>query len=87
MFVPLATESYGRHGVRAMQFLSKLGDIVASKGGSKREFVRCARTELSVGLARGQARMYSKTLHNVARASGDNFLHGHEAVISGHASE
>ena len=87
VLVPLATETYGRHGSQAMRFLSRLGDIVASKGGSKREFVRCARTELSVALARGNARMYNRTLFNVVRASGDAFLHGYECVVSGHACD
>ena len=85
VLVPLATETYGRHGRHAMRFLSQLGDIVSGKGGSKREFVRCARSELSVALVRGNARMYNRTLFNVVRASGDAFLHGYECVVSGHA--
>ena len=87
VLVPLATETYGRHGSHAMRFLSRLGDIVAGKGGSKREFVRCARAELSVALVRGNARMYNRTLFNVVRASGDVFMHGFECVVSGHACD
>jgi len=85
--VPLATESYGRHGQRAMQFLSKLGNVVASNGGSKSLFVRTARTELSVALAWGVTAMYNQTLFNVVRAAGNAFLHGHECVVSDHCDE
>lgn len=86
-FVPLATESYGRHGAQAMSFLSEVGNVVARAGGSKSAFVRAARVELSVALARGNARMYYKTLTNVVRASGDAFLPGSECVFSGHTEE
>jgi hypothetical protein len=70
-FVPLACESYGRLGKEASLFISALGDTVESSGrGSKAAFVRNVRTELSVALCRGNARMYYATLGRVAQRVG-----------------
>ena len=50
VFVPLAIESFGRHGKQAMRFLSETGDMVAQGGWSKRTFMRQIRAELSCAL-------------------------------------
>ena len=87
VFVPLAIESFGRHGKQAMRFLSELGDMVAQGGGSKRAFVRQFRTELSCALVRGNARMYAHALTNVVRASGGAFQAGYDVPVSGPCCE
>ena len=78
-FVPLACESYGRLGAAATRFLGELGDVVEASGrGSKAIFMRNVRTEISVALCRGNARMYYSTLSMVAQRVGRGFQPGCE---------
>ena len=67
-------ESFGRLGREAARFLSELGDAAAARGRVvKADFVRFAREELSCALCRGNARLYSRSLHELARVVGRVF--------------
>jgi hypothetical protein len=86
-FVPLAMESYGRHGSEAVKLMNEMGEAVAQRGGCKSVFMRAFRTELSCALTRGLGRMYSVTEANVIRAAGGHFQPPQVVVISDHCEE
>ena len=70
-FIPLSTESFGRHGRPAMVFLKKLADYAASTGSVDAEsFVTNSLRELSIGLCRGNAVVYRGGLSALARVTG-----------------
>ena len=81
-FVPFAVESYGRLGASAQSFLKQLGEVAASHGSiSKAAFVRSAYREVSCALQRGLGLMYGRSLFNIARASGRQFLPGLDTPV------
>ena len=70
-FVPLSTESFGRHGRPAMVFLKKLADYAASMGSADAEhFVTNSLRELSIGLCRVNAVVYRGGLVALLRVTG-----------------
>jgi hypothetical protein len=81
-FVPFAVESYGRLGASAQSFLKQLGDVAASRGSiSRAAFVRSAYREVSCALQRGLGLMYGRSLFNIARASGRQFMPGLDVPV------
>ena len=81
-FVPFAVESYGRLGASAQSFLKELGDVAASRGSiSKAAFIRSAYREVSCALQRGLGLMYGRSLFNIARASGRQFMPGLDVPV------
>ena len=76
-FSPLSHETFGRIGKPAMELLNTLA-TTASAGGDviKDGFVNNALRELSIGLCRGNAVMYRRSLQVLARASGRAFMTG-----------
>ena len=81
-FVPIAMESYGRLGVAASRFLSKLGDIAAAEGRvTKAAFVRAAHRRISCAIVRGNARMYSIVADQLVRASVHACVPGDEVAL------
>ena len=81
-FVPFALESFGRLGKDARSFLSLMGDVAAADGRvSKAAFVSTAHRELSCALQRGNGLMYTRSLFNIARAGGRQFLPGCEVPM------
>ena len=76
-FSPLSHETFGRMGKPAMELLNTLA-TTASAGGDviKDGFVTNALRELSIGLCRGNAIMYRRSLQVLARASGRAFMTG-----------
>ena len=81
-FVPFAVETYGRLGASAQSFLKALGDVAASRGTiSKAAFVRSAYREVSCALQRGLGLMYGRSLFNIARASGRQFMPGLDVPV------
>jgi hypothetical protein len=81
-FVPFAVESYGRLGASAQSFLKQLGVVAASRGSvSQAAFVRSAYREVSCALQRGLGLMYGRSLFNVARASGRQFMPGLDVPV------
>ena len=70
-FIPLSTESFGRHGRPAMAFLKKLADYAASSGTvDAADFITNSLRELSVGLCRGNAALYRRGMSAMARVTG-----------------
>jgi hypothetical protein len=81
-FVPFGVESYGQLGASAQTFLKALGDVAASRGTiSKAAFVRSAYREVSCALQRGLGLMYGRSLFNIARASGRQFMPGLDVPV------
>ena len=81
-FVPFAVESYGRLGANASSLLKELGEVAAARGNiSKTAFVRSAYREVSCALQRGNGMMYARSLFNVARASGRQFMPGLDTPV------
>mgnify|MGYP001787467346 CR=1 FL=1 len=81
-FVPFAVESYGRLGTSAQSFLKQLGDVAAARGSiSRAAFVRSAYREVSCALQRGLGLMYGRSLFNIARASGRQFMPGLDVPV------
>ena len=81
-FVPFAVESYGRLGASAQSFLKQLGAVAAADGKiSQAAFVRSAYREVSCALQRGLGRMYGRSLFNIARASGRQFMPGLDVPV------
>ena len=83
-FVPLVTESYGRLGPAAMQFLVTIAKVATERmeGDPERNravFVEGALRELAVCLCRGVGRMYRASLQVRARAAGARWLAGLES--------
>ena len=67
-------ESYGRLGRETSDFLSELGDIVASDGRmSKGAFVRSVQQELSCALCLGNSAMYFQSTFPTVQAVGRPF--------------
>jgi hypothetical protein len=81
-FVPFGVETYGWLGASAQSFLKQLGDVAASRGTvSKAAFVRSAYREVSCALQRGLGLQYGRSLFNLARASGRQFMPGLDAPV------
>jgi hypothetical protein len=81
-FVPFGVETYGWLGASAQSFLKQLGDVAASRGTvSKAAFVRSAYREVSCALQRGLGLQYGRSLFNLARASGKQFMPGLDAPV------
>ena len=81
-FVPFAVESFGRLGQDAQRFINTLGDVAAAGGRvSKSVFVMNAYKDLSCTLQRGNGLMYSRSLFNIARAEGRQFLLGSDVPL------
>jgi hypothetical protein len=81
-FVPFAVESNGRLGASAQSFLKQLGVVAASRGSvSQVAFVRSAYREVSCALQRGLGLMYGRSLFNVARVSGRQFMSGLDVPV------
>ncbi len=81
-FVPFAVESYGRLGASAQSFLKQLGAVAAADGKiSQAAFVRSAYREVSCALQRGLGQMYGRSLFNIARASGRQFMPGLDVPV------
>ncbi len=75
-------ESYGRLGASAQNFLKALGDLAASRGNiSKAAFVRSAYREISCALQKGNGMMYDRSLFQIARASGRQFMPGCDVPV------
>ena len=82
-FVPFAVETYGRLGDDALGFVNALATIAAANGRvSKATFVANALRELSCSLQQGNARMYARSLFEVARAGGRQFMPGCEVPVA-----
>jgi hypothetical protein len=80
--VPFGVETYGCLGDSAQSFLQQLGDVAASRGAiSKAAFVRSAYREVSCALQRGLGLQYGRSLFNIARASGHQFLPGLDVPV------
>ena len=75
-FIPLSMETFGRLGKPAMQLLNTLAETAADGGVSKEGFVTNALHELSIGLCRGNAVLYKRSLTAMARVSGAAFQRG-----------
>lgn len=81
-FVPFGVESYGRLGASAQNFLKAMGDVAAKHGNiSKAAFVRSAYREVSCALQRGLGMQYARSLFNIARASGRQFMPGCDVPV------
>ena len=75
-------ESFGRLGKDAQRFINTLGDVAAAGGRvSKSVFVMNAYKDLSCTLQRGNGLMYSRSLFNIARAEGRQFLLGSDVPL------
>jgi nucleotide-binding universal stress UspA family protein len=76
-FTPFSVETYGRLGKPAMELLNTLA-TAATRGGAdfKGDFVTNALKEISVGLCRGNAILYRRSLYVLARTSGNAFRAG-----------
>jgi hypothetical protein len=82
-FTPLSVETYGRLGKPAMQFLNTLAHSATNAGvRTKGDFVTNALRELSIGLCRGNAILYSRSLYVLARVSGFAFRAGMEVPMA-----
>ena len=76
-FTPLSTESLGRLGKPAMKLLSKLAEAAAAGGVRPKDgFVVNALRELSIGLCKGNAVLYKRSMYALARVSGNAFRAG-----------
>ena len=76
-FTPLSTESFGRLGKPAMKLLSKLAETAGAGGVRPKDgFVAHALRELSIGLCKGNAVLYKRSMYALARASGNEFRAG-----------
>ncbi len=76
-FRPLSIESYGHLGKPAMELLNTLASTAAEGGTVRKDhFVSNALRELSVGLCRGNAEVYRRSMTALARASGNAFRAG-----------
>ncbi len=77
-FTPLSTESFGRLGKPAMTLLSELAEAAAAGPPvrPKDGFVAHALRELSIGLCKGNAVLYKRSMYALARVSGDAFRAG-----------
>ena len=76
-FTPLSTESFGRLGKPAMKLLSKLAETAGDGGVRPKDgFVAHALRELSIGLCKGNAVLYKRSMYALARVSGNEFRAG-----------
>ena len=75
-FIPLSMETYGRMGKPAMELLNKLAETAADGGVNKDSFVTNALRVLSIGLCRGNAVLYKRSLPVMARVRGTSFRSG-----------
>ena len=81
-FVPFAVESYGRLGASASSFLKELAEVASARGSvSKAAFIKSAYREVSCALQQGLALMYGRSLYNVARATGRQFMPGLDTPV------
>ena len=81
--MPFAVETFGRLGDEALGFLNALGTIAAASGRvSKAAFVANALREVSCALQQGNARMYARSLFEIARAGGRQFMPGCEVPVA-----
>ena len=69
-FVPFSVESYGRLGKPAMAFLNKLSRDSGLRGTSRGAFMASSLRELSVALARGNARVFRSGAKVYVRLAG-----------------
>ena len=75
-FVPLVTETFGRHGGGAMNLLNRLGDAAAEAGVHRRTFMQGALRELSVSLVCGNGEMFRTGRNVLLRCCGRDFQPG-----------